>query len=285
MTNILQYPGTNPNITAGDNRISHIDLETPVRTLSLERLLGGFEPISLEEMDEVRLLNRVDTKYVLPVHFLPAILKALRADYRVFTINGARLNHYRTLYFDTPDFLLFNQHVNGTAERYKVRSREYIDTQESFMEVKRKTRKDRTIKQRLATRYPMFFVNNEIGDWLEGVYPFDPERLEAKIWNTFTRVTLVNRGRCERLTLDMDIRFFNPNRSTWLNGIVVAEVKMDGQSCVSPFKSQMRSLRIHPHSFSKYCIGTSLLYNQVKKNAIKPKLLLIEKLSKGAIHE
>lgn len=285
MTNILQYPKTDPTMERSDYRAFNIDLERPVRNLKLERLLESFAPISLEEMDGVKLLNRVDTKYVLPAHILPSIFRSLRSEYRVLTIHGVRLNHYRTLYFDTPDFQLFNLHVNGNAERYKVRSREYIDTQKSFLEVKHKTRKDRTIKQRISTNHPMTFVNNEVGDWLEGVYPFNQELLEAKIWNTFTRITLVNHGRCERVTVDMDIRFFNADHSTRLDAIAVAEVKMDGQNCVSPFKRQMRNWRIHPHGFSKYCIGTSLLYNQVKQNAMKPKLLWIDKISKGAIHE
>jgi hypothetical protein len=274
-----------PTMKLNDYRPIHLDLEKPVRNMGLERLLGSYDPISLDEMDGVKLLNRVDTKYVLPAHILPSLFKALRADYRVLTIHGVRLNHYRTLYFDTPDFKLFNLHVNGNAERYKVRSREYVDSRESFLEVKHKTRKDRTIKQRISIEHPMSIVNGEVEDWLDGVYPLKPALLEAMTCNTFTRVTLVNRPRCERVTIDMDIRFFNANRSTSLEGIAVAEVKMDGQNCVSPFKVQMRNWLIHPHCFSKYCIGTSLLYNQVKKNAMKSKLLWIEKISKEAIHE
>ncbi len=64
---------------------------------------------------------------------------------------GKRLNHYRTLYFDTPDFELYLLHVNGRADRYKVRSREYTDTHLSYLEVKHRTPKDRTIKERLST--------------------------------------------------------------------------------------------------------------------------------------
>ena len=285
MTNILQYPMMDPAMKTGDHQMIKLDLEKPVRNMNLERLLESFDPISLEEMDGVKLLNRVDTKYILPSHILPSIFRSLKSEYRVLTIHGVRLNHYRTLYFDTPDFRLFNLHVNGNAERYKVRAREYMDSQESFLEVKHKTHKDSTIKQRISTDHPVSCVITEFEDWLEGVFPFDPDSLEAKTWNTFTRVTLVNRGRCERVTVDMDIQFFNHDHSTILDRIAVAEVKMDGQNCVSPFKIQMRNRHIHPHGFSKYCIGTALLYSQVKKNAMKSKLLWIEKISKGAIHE
>lgn len=285
MTNILQYPMIDEAIQHCDYQLSKIDLKKPVRFMNVERALQQYSSITLEEMDSVKLLNRVDTKYVFPANLLLPVLATLQSEYRVLVINGRCLNRYRTLYFDTPDFRLFNLHVNGNAERYKVRSREYIDTQESFLEVKHKNRKNRTIKQRLEMQHPSFEVDDEAEGWLEEVYPFNPAQLEAKIWITFTRVTLVNPSRCERVTVDLDIRFFNTESSSSLENVAVAEVKMDAQNSESPFKIQMRNLHIHQNGFSKYCLGTSLLYNQVKKNALKPKLLWIEKISKGANYE
>jgi hypothetical protein len=41
---------------------------------------------------------------------------------------------------------------------------------------------------------------------------------------------------------------------------------------------QMRALRIQPRGISKYCLGVAMLYDTVKKNAIKPKMLWIERL-------
>ena len=84
-------------------------------------VVKGFAPISLDEMDAVALLNRIDTKFVMSTEQLVSALFALQSDYRILSINGQRLNHYRTLYFDTPDFELYNLHVNGRANRYKVR--------------------------------------------------------------------------------------------------------------------------------------------------------------------
>jgi SPX domain protein involved in polyphosphate accumulation len=69
----------------------------------------------------------------------------------VLEINGARLHHYQTLYFDTRDFALYSQHHNGQRARYKVRVREYLDSEMAFLEVKRKTNQNRTIKSRLQT--------------------------------------------------------------------------------------------------------------------------------------
>jgi hypothetical protein len=201
----------------------------------------------------------------------------------VLSVDGQRLHHYRTLYFDTPDFELYQLHVNDRAERYKVRSREYLESNLSFLEVKHKTRKNRTIKDRVETELPLVYLNPEAEDWLQGVFPFDSRRLEPKVWNTFTRITLVNKRCCERVTLDVDLTFYTARQVVQMEGLAVAEVKLDSTSQASPFLAQMRAQRIHCSSFSKYCIGAALLYDQVKKNSLKAKIMKIEKIRQGAV--
>ena len=95
-----------------------------------------FAPITLENMVSVALLNRTETKFTMPIGKLLSILPAIRQDYQMLSVCGQRLSHYRTLYFDTPDFDLYRMHVNGYADRYKVRSREYTVSGLSFLEVK-----------------------------------------------------------------------------------------------------------------------------------------------------
>ena len=52
-------------------------------------------------------------------------------------------------------------------------------------------------------------------------------------------------------------------------------------NCHSPFMQQMHAQQVHPRGFSKYCIGVGLLYDGVKKNALKPKLLWLDKMTRG----
>lgn len=117
----------------------------------MEGLLEGYAPISLAEMEVVSLLKRVDTKYVLHIGQLFQALSGLRDRYRVLEVQGRRLNCYHTLYFDPPDFQLYHQHHNGQRSRYKVRSREYVDSQLVYLEVKCKNNRDQTVKSRLRT--------------------------------------------------------------------------------------------------------------------------------------
>jgi hypothetical protein len=255
------------------------------RPSELVAVAAGFDPISLSQMESVALLNRTDTKFVMTTTQLMQALAAVQPNYWMLSAHGQRLNHYRTLYFDTPEFELYNLHVNGRADRYKVRSREYTDSRQSFLEVKHKTNKDRTIKDRLSTAQPVIRMTLETENWLHGVFPYDSRALEAKIWNTFTRLTLVSKQYCERVTLDVDLTFYMNQRTASLDGLAIAEVKMDRSTGESPFLAQMRAQKIHPRGFSKYCIGVSMLYDQVKKNGLKPKLLWLGKISTGAMYD
>jgi hypothetical protein len=247
----------------------------------LEKAAEHFDTITLEEMDAVALLNRTDTKFLMSAGQMLSLLPTLRSDYFMLSLPGHRLNRYRTLYFDTPAFDLYNLHVNGHGERCKVRSREYVDSNQSFLEVKHKTRKDRTIKVRVQTAQPMVAMNPQTVHWLQDIFPYNPRELEPKLMNTFTRITLVNHAACERVTLDVDIAFYTTAASVRLEGIAIAEVKRDALNCKSSFLEQMRVQRIHPYGFSKYCAGVAMLYEQVKKNYMKPRLLRIGKIMRG----
>ncbi len=248
---------------------------------SLTSLAGRYQPISLEQMAAVALLDRTDTKYVMSMAQLRQALATLQPDYWMLAVEGKRLHHYRTLYFDSPDFQLYLLHVNGWADRYKVRSREYTDTHLSYLEVKHRTPKDRTIKQRLATSAQITWLSPEAEDWLAGVFPYDSGALEPKLWNTFTRLTLVNRQLCERVTLDIDLAFFAGERMAQLDNLAIAEVKMERGGCQSPFMRQMHAQKVHPRGFSKYCTGVALLHDGVKKNALKSRLLWLDKMTRG----
>lgn len=278
---------TNLNMTRQQPwNLPEVGLSRTANPSWLMTLADGFAPISLVQMDSVALLDRTDTKFVMTSGQLMTALAALQKDYKILSVHGQRLNHYRTLYFDTPAFDLYKLHINDRAERYKVRSREYTDSGQSFLEVKHKTRKDRTIKDRLSTSRPITRINPDTEDWLEGIYPLDARQLEPKLWNTFTRITLVSIRCCERVTIDVDLNFNNSVKRISLCGLAVVEVKRDSQNHTSPFLMQMRAQRIHPMGFSKYCIGVCMLYDHVKKNELKPKILQINKLMQGAIcHE
>lgn len=252
----------------------------------IAHMLTSFEPISLAEMESVSLLNRADTKYVLRVSQLHDALQHLADSYRVLQIDHARLSHYQTLYFDTSDFALFRQHHNGLRSRYKVRVREYVDTDLAFWEVKRKTNRQHTVKFRLPAPDVTTGFEAQIDEFIDAHVPIDAQELEPKLWNRFLRTTLVSKYRPERLTLDFNLEFGWADTVTALPGIAVAEVKQPRASQQSDFIQQMRRLGVRPARFSKYCTGICLLYDNVKTNNFKARMQLVDKLMQQKhIHE
>lgn len=239
------------------------------------------DPVGLDVMASVALLDRVETKYVFHERRLAGILAALTAEYRVLEINEGRLNHYRTLYFDTADFALFRRHQGGGRNRYKVRSRSYIDTDLSFLEVKHKVKQNRTVKNRIRTADFVDRLTSETSDFLSAHLPPNTWRLTPKLWNEYTRITLVSKHNPERVTLDLNLHFQRGEKTIALPGIVIAEVKQPGAAVDSAFVRLMRELVIRPSGFSKYCIGVSMLYPDVKHNHFKPTLRLVGKLIQG----
>jgi hypothetical protein len=86
--------------------------------------LNAFDSISLAELNSVALLDRVEVKYLLPARALECLLPQLQSSYAVLVVAGQHQNHYRTLYFDTPDLAMYRRHHMGARNRYKVRSRQ-----------------------------------------------------------------------------------------------------------------------------------------------------------------
>jgi hypothetical protein len=241
-------------------------------------LLQRFDTIHLAEMDHVKLLRRTDTKYLMSEEQLSRALAHLPDGYRILEVGGRRLQHYQTLYFDTQDMSLYQQHHSDRRNRYKVRERAYVDSDLAFLEIKHKVNANTTVKSRMRTREWTPQIARDAESFLHAHYPYQVESLEPKLLNTFERMTLVSKCSIERITIDLGLRFSWNGADVSLAGIAIAEVKQDGFSMDSAFVQQMRALGVRPTGFSKYCIGVSMLYPEVKHNRFKPQLNQIDRL-------
>lgn len=241
--------------------------------------IGLYDPISLAEMDGVKLMNRVDAKFVVPLKMLPGLLDELRPHYRLLEINGHRMCDYETLYFDTPDLRFYHDHQAGRLNRYKIRQRRYVHTNTLFTEVKFKNNKRRTIKTRISN---VTLTNNvmssETNAFLREQTPFDPEVLMPVLWVDYTRLTLVSLATAERLTLDLNLSFRNHTGHKNYEQVVVAEVKQDSLKH-SHFLDLMKKYHLRQGSLSKYCLGVISLDKTVKHNRFKEKLKYLSKIN------
>ena len=246
----------------------------------LDEILATFETISLAEMDNVALMNRTDKKFVFRHVDLLAFLKQIKNDYRVLEVNKKRISKYETLYYDTIGFDLYHAHQRGKPSRYKIRSRRYVESDLNFFEIKFKTNKGRTIKNRVKQSFISGLIDQEAEVLLKSKTSLFPEKLEAKLWTNFSRVTLVNKNSPERVTIDIDLKFKNELSDASVSNLIIAEVKQDS-SVHSPFLNLMKKYHVREGSMSKYCYGVINLFNRIKHNSFKPNLILIKKTLYG----
>ena len=242
-------------------------------------ILNSFNSIRLEEMDKVRLMDRFDTKYLLPANRVPDLLQMMQPGYRVLEINKFRISSYTTVYLDTPDFTFFRQHVTGRTGRIKVRFRSYHSTGITFLEIKKKTKKNRTVKWRIENSFSGSCCNESASEFINRHVPFNPEVLNPVLTNNFNRITLVGFNIPERVTIDMDLHYTGLKEKTaGLPLVAVVELKSEGFAARSGFSKMIRQLSVYPTAFSKYCIGNALLYDLPLANILKPKLLLLNRI-------
>ena len=218
----------------------------------MEKLLEAFEPITLAEMSGVKLMNRTDTKFVTTMPMLRRLLQMARGDYFIQDIDGERNMLYDTTYYDTRDFAMYNEHQHGHVNRQKIRFRTYVSSHLQFMKVKTKNNHGRTKKKRMEVA-DMNLSDAEKRDFLARHLRFDVDSLVPHMHNYFRRVTLVNKAKTERLTIDTALQFNNmlTGRQRQLDSLVIIELKRDGL-VFSPVLNMLRQLRIMPHGFSKY---------------------------------
>ena len=248
----------------------------------LSSILQSLPSISLEEMSSVKLMNRTDTKYLLNEQMLAGLAQQWPGLFYVQENLNLRTASYKTLYFDTPDALTYTIHHNQQLHRQKVRERIYVESNLCFLEVKNKVNTGRTKKKRIAIPMEEFgslYDTAAKRDFLREKVWVTRDELQPRLQNAFWRITLVNRQRTERITIDSGISFHNlaTERDADASGLVIIEVKQDG-NCPSDFKRLLREARIQSHGLSKYCLGMLLTDDRIKYNRFKSKMRFVSDL-------
>lgn len=241
--------------------------------------------ITLDQMRDVKLMNRIDTKYILSeVEVIEMLRSAAECGYCVQVIDGVRACRYDTLYYDTAERDMYLVHHNQQLTRQKIRTRLYVETEQAFLEIKNKTNRGRTKKRRIAISHSELGSFNS-GDNASEVVAFYNKNARYAIGDVapalatrFTRITLVNPELTERLTIDLGLSYedVRTHRIAAIPSMAIVELKQDGNT-LSMMKRILRDMHIAPLKVSKYCLGTALTVEEIKKNRFKLKIRDIEK--------
>ncbi len=114
---------------------------------------GRLSPTTLEDLNSAAsLLTRVDRKYLVASSAAQNVVDALTGRALVLDIDGRRSFSYASTYFDTPGLDSYLQAARKRRHRFKIRTRSYLDSGLTLLEVKTRGPRGATIKQRLDYR-------------------------------------------------------------------------------------------------------------------------------------
>lgn len=250
-----------------------------LNNLALWQRMGS---ITLEEMSAVKLMNRIDTKYVASETTTMELLsETAKCGYRVQLHGGVIAARYDTRYFDTESRDMYIVHHNRHLCRQKIRTRHYEDGSSTYLEVKNKDNRGRTKKRRIEIPIEElmgFAKNSEALSFIEPLARYNIKSLTPAIATRFVRITIVNPELTERITIDLDLEFTDLRSGAVgkIEGMSIIEIKQDGNTH-SKAKEILNKLRVKPMRVSKYCLGTALTVEGIKRNRMIEKIRRIEK--------
>jgi len=260
--------------------IANIRNETLYQNIN-KRLLK-FQAHDLADLSNAVLMERVDTKYLLPIAQLDGLLAALTAHCTVLSVDERRISYYQNSYFDSKDFQYYRAHHNGALNRYKVRCRTYADQKNSYLEVKLKNNKQRTIKHRIPVSQVNVQVLAQQRDFLQQYGITSVGQLISVQQCDYHRIAFANEKSSERLTIDFNLSFAEPDseQQFHIENLAIIELKQNTLNRNSTLFKLLKSHQLRMCKFSKYCIGLNLLKpNNIKHNRFKETLLTMKKMS------
>ena len=232
----------------------------------------ALEAVSLQDLvSQAELLTRVDRKYLLCEHAARQILDSAADGVRVLEISGRREFAYDSVYFDTPDRLSYHLTAQRRRRRFKLRTRSYLDNGTAFLELKTKSGRGATVKNRIAqapedrarlTREGRAHV----GPLLQG-QGHDPrliDRLHPALVSRYHRTTLLLPDG-SRATVDTRLAWSDgTHRSVSLPHHVIIESKSAGP----PSRLDLALWRAghRPTGISKFGTGTAALHPELPSN-------------------
>jgi hypothetical protein len=232
-------------------------------------LAAGLNPIALDELlATAELQTRVDRKYIVPREMYSWLLEKLAPDTRVLEIDGRRSFRYESVYFDTPDLISYRGTAYGRRRRFKVRTRTYLDTCDCLLEIKTRSGRGETVKERqpyaIEDRRRLIPAGYDlIRDLVPPSTPVD--QLRPSLITSYERTTLLDPSGA-RVTCDVGLICATPDdaKTTAIGDAIILETKSSGHACHTD-KVLWRA-GIRPARISKYGTGLALMYPDLPAN-------------------
>lgn len=254
--------------------------------ISLSAALDRLPSIGLAGLTErAELLTRTDRKYLVDLGDLPGVVGALadgESPVAVLEIDGRRDFGYESVYFDTPALTSYLQAARRRPRRFKVRTRTYLDSEASFLEVKTRDGRRRTVKTRMdrpsgqdrweplldpsAQGFVAGLLDRSVPDGAAVVSTLTPT-----LATRYRRTTLHLPGDAARVTLDVQLRATDRHGAALVvPGLAIVETKTLGRACAADRVLWQRGLR--PIKVSKYATAMAALHARLPAAKWRPAL-------------
>lgn len=232
-------------------------------------LAASLTPISLGELlATAELQTRVDRKYIVPRTTYSWLLEELAPGTRVLEIDGRRSFRYESVYFDTPDLIAYRGTAYGRRRRFKVRTRTYLESGDCLLEIKTRSGRGETVKDRhpyaIEDRRRLTPAGYDLIHKL--VPPNTPvDRLRPSLITSYERTTLLDPSGA-RVTCDIGLVCATPDdaRAQTAGDAIILETKSRGHA--GRTDKMLWRAGIRPARISKYGTGLALLYPDLPAN-------------------
>lgn len=227
--------------------------------------LGARPAVSLEELNGAAALQtRMDRKYIVGAHLAADAIESFDAEVRVLEMLGQRSFTYDSVYFDTPNLDSYLLAAHGRRRRYKIRTRTYVDSGISFLEVKTEGARAATVKERIPyalsdshhlTPEGLAYINDTLACSI-GCMPSGA--LKPVIETRYRRITLYLPESESRATIDLGVTWRKPGgQAHELDGAVIIETKSG--HAAGALDRHLWAFGIRPSRISKFATGMAAL--------------------------
>jgi hypothetical protein len=236
-------------------------------------MMRDLETIGLVELVEIAALQtRVDRKYILQSSDATRVLEELDPSTRILEIDGHRASNYESIYFDTPELLSYRMAAHGRRRRFKLRTRSYVDTAESYLEMKTRGSRGTTVKDRMPydmdERERLTRDGREYADAaLDGIGIDHPDELDLvpTLITRYRRATLYLPASQGRVTIDTDLSWeTDDGRTLRLPRAVIIETKSGSRT--SEVDRLLWSHGQRPATISKFGTGLAAMRDDLPSN-------------------
>ena len=210
---------------------------------ALFQTLKNFQTIDLDQLNaSVKFMERIENKYIVDTNQLKEFLQKAHKNYYILQIHNKIIFSYQNVYMDTEDYFFYHEHEHKKHKRIKLRTRQYVDSQQAFFEYKQR---EGDLVRKFRYECPIDHHGTMTEEahrfYAELVTQFNKDHKKTlvtpSISTNYQRITLCSKNSDERITIDFNLELVdlrNPkSKQKKFTHFAIIENKSSHKKCFS----------------------------------------------------